>query len=420
MNDHADIVNSVLKIQFWRDHWGWWNASTTGAFLVYRPLMGYVAYPEVTIGLRYGWVWVGWIGFVLYLCSIASSAFLAWRWTRHWSGCVIAATFCVLIRFFNPGQEGLWLVWFSGHQEIIMMTLVLLALATFDVWLETSRKSALAVSCLCFAAGCLVKEYVYIFPIMAFALAAFRPKITVTRKQAISIAALMLVAVLALAYYRSLILTGGEVRNPTIKPIQLVRKPIIFGYAEAGRYLLTGQPWLPTLSLLWFTLAGLWIYAHHALKRSQLSPKIARWGQMLVHSITGPLTIFILSTCIFFLLWQMPIIETIYTFFTRWSGIQRSRDAALMVFDCYTLWLVWKYRRTEMSLVAWGCWMLSYTPVIDYIGWHYTLGPLMLKAVWIAVLVRLIAIDINAIHWWNKLRSPNKSVNSDLVPLQSS
>ena len=110
MNDHVNIVNSVSKIQFWRDHWGWWNASNKNAVLVYRPLMGYVAYSEVAVGLRYGWVWVGWIGFVLYLCSIASTAFLAWRWTRNWTACAVAATFCVLIRFFNPGQEGLWLI----------------------------------------------------------------------------------------------------------------------------------------------------------------------------------------------------------------------------------------------------------------------------------------------------------------------
>ena len=213
------------------------------------------------------------------------------------------------------------------------MTLVLLSLATFDMWLETNRTSVLAVSCLCFVVDCLVKEYVYIFPVMALALAALRPKIAVTRRQAISIAAAMLVAVFALAYYRSLILTGDTIRNPTIKPIQLIRKPIIFGYAEAGRYLCTSQPWLPTLSLLWFTLAGFWVYAHHALKHSLLSPKIARLAQALVHSLIVPLTIFMLSTCVLFLFWRMPVIETIDTFFTGQSGILRSRDAALMVFD---------------------------------------------------------------------------------------
>lgn len=419
MNDVQSILSGYRAApHLWHDGLAWWHGTWIQQGIVaYRPLSAYVYWVDCWIGETQGWFWVGWVGYALFVAALVPAAWLAWRWTDSAVLTAFAVVLAATGRFVSPGQETHWLVWFPIHQELLVIGVFLLTLCCFDCWLQSGQKKALVFTWLALVVGCFSKEYQYIFPVVAFALAVAHPNRRVSLKAACLATGLMLAFVVAFACYRASILTAA--RNPTLQFSQLYRKPLIFCYPEIARDQLTGLAYLPCLALFWFVLAGSWLKARRRWK--ERPARSARWNFQAVvfNSLGGPLALFAVLTVLYFMAWQLPVVETLWVFFLGQVGQQRRYDLALGMFDFYSVWLGWKYRGTHILLAAWLCWVLSYGPVLDYIGWHYTLGPLFLRSVYYAVLAQVVLHDTGAGRLLEKLQKKSaKILNS--APMMAS
>lgn len=375
----------------------WWHGTwIQGGIYAYRPLSAYLYWIECWIGLHWGFVWSGWLGFALFVVNCMLCGALAWRLTTSRICAVIAAVIATRIRFFNAGQQDLWLIWFPGHQELLMHALLLGALLSFDIWQEHAETKYLGASWLLFAAGCMAKEHVYIFPLFALVIVLARRRLAQVKWQyGLAQCLLLLLSVLLLWLYRASII--AHPRNPHPIPVQFVRKSLLFMYTSAARYLITGQFSFPGLVLLLFILAGLAIkLRHYGFSSNEKFTWLAK------PSVGLPVALLIVL--IYFNLVRWPVMEAFWFLFDQPFSHAVPRDALDMWIYCYSIWLLWKYRKTESTAASWCFLFFSYLPVMTYIGWHYTLPGSFIRSVYWAYFLKLVWLDLGRPAPWRKLK----------------
>src|SRR4028118_240569 len=68
-------------------------------------------------------------------------------------------------------------------------------------------------------------------------------------------------------------------------------------------------------------------------------------------------------------------------------------ELGTMMVCVYSLWLVWKYRRTHPSVLAWSLFAIAHLPAFPYLGWHYTIAAWFMRCTFWGVLVHLVWLD---------------------------
>jgi len=380
----------------WADGLKWWHGTWIQVGIpAFRPLSSYLFWIECWIGLHWGFLWSGWLGFWLFVLNCLLVATLAWRLTQSRLCAVLAAVMATWVRFINVGQQDYWLIWFPVHQELFMHALMIGALLCFDIWYERAERRYLIWSWLLFLAGCLAKEHVYIFPLFALTVVITRRHIAHVQWQtATTQAVAMLCAVLLLWQYRAAII--ADPRNPSLKPIQFVHKPLLFMYSSAGRYLITGQWWFPVLLLLIFALSGTLIKLHHLEPHQNTAIK---WLNKLY--ISFPLALLTIALYLMIVGWSLT--DAFWFIFDQPVKQAHGRDAIDMLVNLYAIFLLWKYRKTESTAAVWLFLFLSYAPVLDFIGWHYTLPASLIRSVYWAYFLKLVWLDFGRPQPWRRL-----------------
>lgn len=396
----------------------WWHGPWIQVGIpAFRPISGYLYWFECHIGLTWGFIWVGWLGFALFVANCLLAANLAWRFTQSRLLAFFAAVLATAVRFYNPLQNDDWLKWFPAHQELLMNALMLGAVSCFAVWLENGRRRYIVGAWLLFVAGCLAKEHVYIFPLMALGLAlAYRQCRTVATGRAALHCALMIVALIGLWQYRKQVITNP--RNPTIVAGQLVQKPLLFMYTVFGRRVInaemmtkthekttsgnpvpprrqpgfwemmaTSDAWFAGLNVLFFTVGGLML----RMRTWRFNGKAwLLWSERPYLWVLAAL----LVTWLYLLAVGHPVTEVIWLYLEKPLEQPNWRDTIYMQAILYNTYLLWKYRKVEPTLAIWLLWGLSYAPVIDFSGWHYTLPAWFVRCAYYALQGRLIWIDL--------------------------
>jgi hypothetical protein len=392
MNDVPGILIGYRKTpHLLLDGLRWWHGSWIQDNVhVFRPISSYLLWIETAVGLRWGFLWVAWLGVFLFTLDCVLSAALAWRFTRSRFCTVLAALLAPAIRFWNWGgtHPGDWLAWYAVHHDLLMIGFLLGALLFFDVWLETARSKHLALAWICFLLGALSKEFVYVFPLMAAALALGKPRNAgVERRIALMQAGYMLATTAVLFCYRLLVLVDPY-NPPPLKASHILRKPYLYWFPAYFRYLPNRNYWFPGLGLLVFALAGALVRLGHGSRRAWLSRPFA-WPAILA-AMVGVLALYGALAC--------PSPATAFWFlFDEFPSRARLADFAELVFTPYSLYLLWKYRRQEPTGAAFALLILSYLPVFTYLGWHYTItGWFVRCAVYWPVIARLVWINVCA------------------------
>lgn len=373
----------------------WWHGTwIQDGIYAYRPLSAYLYWIECWIGLHWGFVWSGWLGFALFVVNCMLCGALAWRLTTSRICAVSAAIIATRMRFFNAGQQDLWLIWFPGHQELLMHALLLGALLCFDIWQERNETKYLVASWLLFGAGCMAKEHVYIFPLFALTVVLTRRRLARVKWQyGLAQCLLMLLSVLLLWIYRAAII--AHPRNPHLIPVQFVRKSLLFMYTSAARYLITGQAYVPGLILLLFVLMALAIkLRHYGFRKNE---KIT-W---LAKPYVG-LPVALLIVVVYLTLVRWPITDAFWFFCDKPFKQHVPEDTLDMWIYCYSVWLLWKYRKTEATAAIWCFLFLSYVPVLTYIGWHYTIPGSFIRSVYWAYFLKLVWLDVGQPEPWRQ------------------
>lgn len=395
MNDVGGILEGYRQTpNLFIDGLQWWHGSWIQEDThVFRPVSSYLLWIESWIGLHWGFIWSAWIGVFLLIADCLLSVVLAWRFTRSKVCALLAAVLAPALRFWNWGgtQPSDWLAWYPVHHDLLMIGFLLGALLCFDLWLETTRKKYLVLAWAWFVLGALSKEFVYIFPLMAAALALGRPShIQVSRKDALVQVGSMLALAAMFFFYRMRILVDPY--NPiSLKKEHLIRKPFLYWFPSYYRYIPTETYWYPGLSVLLFALAGTLI----KLKQSQWKTWMSKPFAWL--PVSALIAGILCAYCTF--AYSSPL-DTVWYMFDakgRTSYLTlplRLNDLLQMVFTLYTLHLVWKYRRQESSIAALLLLVLAYVPVFTFLGWHYCIaGWFIRSAVYWPLVVKLIWLD---------------------------
>jgi hypothetical protein len=256
------------------------------------------------------------------------------------------------------------------------------ALLCFDRWLVGRSKKHLAYAWVLFIAGCLTKEYAYVFPLLVASLVLLNYK---GEKEALRIGLIQTFATLAfvvmLWFYRNAVLENPY--NPTLKPSQFVRKPLLFMFNVFGRYLLTGDYWFVGWAILIFVMVGIYF----------------RWVRV------NPSTILMRS-----LVWTMLFLALNWVYLWRFAPSSVSdailflldqpffnphlESMASMLFQLYALYLLWRYRDREPTALSFTWVFLAHLPVLDYIGWHYTIPAWFFWSVYWSLVAKLIWLNI--------------------------
>lgn len=404
MNDVPAILSGYRQTpNLFVDGLRWWNGTWIQQGIhAYRPLASYLYWIESFIGLRFGFAWVGVIGVLLLAANALLAGVLAWRLTRWKPAVWLAMLLGVSLRFWNwsGATPDYWLAWYPVHQELLMNALLLGGIICFECWQESAAREYLCGAWACFVLGALTKEHVYIFPVFALALALWKQNPRVERKWALLHAALMGVGVLALWFYRAAIIV--DPRNPTLKRIHLIRKPWLFGAFPFYLFVLTGQFWFPGLALLIFSIGGV-------LLRVRRSTLLAR-PYAAVFVIFGVLAIIALYCEITY----VSTAEVFWYLFEDANGFIRLRQLVVLCACWYGFWLLWKYRKTEPTLLAFALLAISYLPVITYLGWHYTVASWFVRCAYWAVVFKCAWLDISPLLL-PRLRKRKKLQPAELV-----
>lgn len=386
MNDVPGILIGYHKTpHLLLDGLRWWHGSWIQDNVhVFRPVSSYLLWIETAIGLRWGFLWVAWLGVFLFTVDCLLSVALAWRFTHSRLCAGLAALLTPAIRFWNWGgtHPSDWLAWYAVHHDLLMIGFLLGALLFFDRWLETTDRKHLALAWLCFVLGALSKEFVYIFPLMAATLALGKPRsVGVERRTALMQAGFMLAAAAILFCYRLLVLVDPY-NPPPLKATHFWRKPYLYWFPVYFRYLPNQIYWFPGLGLLIFGMVGALVKLGHSHQRAWLSRPFA-WPAIFV-AVIGILGIYCM------LAGPSPAVVYWYLF-DRYDFGGRLGDLFELVFTPYSLYLLWKYRREEPAGAAFALLILSYLPVFTYLGWHYCItGWFVRCAVYWPVVARLV------------------------------
>ncbi len=388
MNDVAPILAGYKQTpHLLADSLRWWHGPwIEDGIHVFRPLSSYLLWVETWIGLHWGFLWVGWMGFGLFVVDCLLCCALAWRFTRSQACTLLAGALGSALPRFNWGGATPkdWLAWYPAHQDLMLAGFLLGALYGLDVWLETTRPKPLALFWLCFLLSLLTKETGYIFPAMALTLAWSKPNYVIVKRGAfLAQIGGMLGAALLFYLYRWLVIVAPY-NPPPLKWVHILRKPFLYWFFSFYGYLLTATYWYPGLALLLVLLIGGIV----KLRQGAGAIWFARPYSKLLTGLIVVGVLWIYCNVAFASLSE----AILYIFDGGATKTQRLSELLGMMSVLYTLYLLWKYRRQEPSLAAWAIMALAYIPVFTYLGWHYTLlgwflrsalyWPIVAKLVW--------------------------------------
>ncbi|PIZ35100.1 MAG: hypothetical protein COY42_27415 [Armatimonadetes bacterium CG_4_10_14_0_8_um_filter_66_14] len=355
----------------------WWH----GAWIQYgiptfRPLSSYLYWTECWVGFHWGFLWPALFGFCLFVGNCLLASALALRLTKLPVCAVLAGVLAAHVRFHNVGQPDFWLAWFPVHQELLMNGLMLGALVCFDVWFERAETKYLGWSWVLFVVGCLVKEQVYVFPAFAGAVVLCRRRnAKVTLRDGLLQAGGMLLLTCAFFAYRAAIIE--HVRNPNLKPIQFVSKPLTFLFPTFGRYLLTREWWLPGLATL---LVACPCALRRLRSRHPGCPLTTPYAALVLTAVAALL----------YLRFATPSFGNAVGALGEVFRGKEPRDLLRMISTLYALYLLWRYRREEPTVMALALVCLVHLPILDFIGWHYTLSPWCVWCPYYALMAKLV------------------------------
>lgn len=387
MNDVSSILSGYQHTQpLFPASLRWWHGSWIHeGVAAFRPLSSYLHWLDCWVGLHWGFLWTAWTGYALFLTAALLSTVLAWRLTGSVFCTFFAAGSVSLVRFSNAGQPDLWLAWFPVHHDLLMVSLLLAALLCFDAWFAGRGRHLLPWSWVFLMAGCLTKEFVYVFPLLAGVVSMLRfPGTGRSRQQGLVQAGLMLAAVAALWLYRDAVVPHP--RDNHWGAAQLLYTPVVSMYSTLGLYLLSAT-WVVGLAALLLLLAG----GVAAYRRSTF--RETRRGKLLGRPrvwLPGLLTVL----CLYLACASGSFTDAVWFFLDGENGLGHLSDLATMVFTFYSMFLIWKYRREEQPAASWLFLFLSCVPVLGFFGWHYSLPSYFFRAPYNALLLKLIWIEL--------------------------
>jgi len=77
---------------------------------------------------------------------------------------------------------------------------------------------------------------------------------------------------------------------------------------------------------------------------------------------------------------------------SNWRFAQRDRVS--MLFQLYSLYLLWRYRDREPTALSSTFVFLAHLPVLDYAGWHYTISAWFFWSAHWALVAKLIWLNL--------------------------
>jgi hypothetical protein len=318
------------------------------------------------------------------VCCLCAA--LAWRLTRSKICVVLSAILApaVITWNWNGTQPHYWLVWYPCHHDLLMIGCLLGALTALDIWLETGGGRLLVLTWCLFLAGALSKEFLYVFPLMAFALAFGRTgKIVIERRRILEQLGIMLLVVVGLYCLRLLVLPNPY-NPPHISPKHIVWNAMLF--LVPSFYHNVRTPEYIGLAVVIVTL----LVTHVSIRFGRLRPVLSKpftWIPIWCITIA---VLWLYSTLTF-----PSAGQAFWYLFDASDGFARLSDLTEMVFTIYAFWLFWKYRDHEPSRAALLLFVLAYVPVLTYLGWHYTLTGWFIRcAVFWPVVAKLVWIDV--------------------------
>lgn len=266
-----------------------------------------------------------------------------------------------------------------------MNILLMGALVNFDVWQETAERRYIAGTWALYLLGAFAKEHVYIFPAIALAVAYFRRRDSkIDFRLALIHCALMFAFVFALWAYRAAII--ADPRNPELKPVHLKKKPWLYLAYPFYKHVLAAEYWLPGLSVCLMILgSGLLI-----LRRSRHAVMLRR--PYVVLGVVMMCALFIAAYCA---LTYGSIFDAIWYLFDPANGASRAWQLLHMMSTIYAFWLLWKYRKTQPTALAFTFLVLSYVPVTTYLGWHYTVAAWFVRCAYWALVAKLVWREVS-------------------------
>jgi hypothetical protein len=372
----------------------WWHGPwIEQGIQVFRPLASYLLWVECWLGLNHGFEAVAWIGFALFLSVCLACSALTWRLTRAPLLVYLCATLAATTQRHVMGatQPKYWLSWFPVHHDLLFILALVGALFFFDCWLEGGRKQHLILTWVCFVTGILVKEYAYLFPLLA-ALWAWGRAGEEMRGRAWKQVVFFFGLALALFTYRTLVLPDPY-NPPPLKIVHFMRKPWMYWLPPFYRYMSSGIYWIPGLALMLVVVADFW-------RRALRQEKVKLWlKKPFATSLAIAATLLLLHGYIW--------VSTGAPLDSYWHMLEpkgwksRFTDLVSQIFLIYVLMLIWRARKERMGMMALGLLVAIYLPVFTYLGWHYCLaGWYVRAAIWWPTVAFMVARD-----WgWNLAR----------------
>lgn len=192
----------------------------------------------------------------------------------------------------------------------------------------------------------------------------------------------MLATVGAFWCYRTAIISHPR-NPPQLKPFMLIRRPFLFLFHPFYRNVVAQDFWFPGLSLLILLIGYCWLrWRKTPQGQVCLSKTAGRWA--VVSLMAGVVILYCALT--------YSVADAFWFLFDPALHGFHIIELGAMSGTAYSVYLVWKYRRQEPTLLAFTLVVLSCAPVFTYIGWHYTIPgwifrsaywPLVIKLVWI-------------------------------------
>ncbi|MBC8102466.1 MAG: hypothetical protein H7Z41_07740 [Cytophagales bacterium] len=387
--DVSSIAAGYARIHGFGDTLAWWHGPWIHADLqAFRPLTSYLHWAQLAAGTRFGFGWVGLQGALLFWAASLMACALVWRLTHSvWcvGGCGLLAP---LLRFVNAKQPLLWLTWFPGHPELLCITLLLGGVLTFRWWLDQARSRHLVAAWIYFVSACLVKEYAYLFPAFAVAALAMDPQCPLPRSRRRPVLlqiGLMAGFVLLLWVWRGAVLPHPY--NPHLKAYQLHKKTLCFLYNTIYAYVYGEDAWFALLALLLVALG--WGIAAVGSRSPAFRAFVCRplgWLTVLgAFAALGSLVCTFWGQTLLSAAWYAASLEN-----------NRLPDFAILLLQFYGLFFTLRHRRELLPL--WLLLVVSYLPVISYIGWHYLIQMWFVRLVYWSVFLQV---------QWRALGSPS-------------
>jgi hypothetical protein len=386
MNDVDGIVRGYEQTpHLLLDGLKWWHGPwIQDGIQTFRPVSSYLLWCETAIGLRWGFFWVGCIGILLLLGVCSLCVLLSWQWTKSkWCAALTAVLApMATVWNFNGTQPHHWMVWYPVHHDLLMIGCLVGALWAFDAWMESAAPRYLALTWAFFVTGLLSKEFLYIFPVLAAICALrVRSQTAIGRYAALRQAALMLVLVLALFCYRAVVLPQPY-NPPPLKWVHLKKKPFLYWFWPFYGFMLSGLIGYAGLAGLLLILGGAWLrFKRSAWGHWSARPFAWAWMSALALLILAVYSEWVLGSAL----------GTVWYFVEPREAWLHITSMLHMVGLFYVLYLLWKHRRSEPGLAAWGLMAFAYAPVFTYLGWHYTLAGWFIRcAVYWPVIARIV------------------------------